>query len=331
MGPTPAIGVNFQCTWVNPYYTDAERDAVLDRLVAARVSWVRIDLAWAVLEDAGKGVRNSWYLEAIDSCVAKTRARGINILMMLHHTPGWANNNAGWAAPPANVADYREIAQWLAARYRGRVQAWEIWNEANIGTFWTGTTRQYVDLLKAGYAGVKAGDPGAPVVVAGPSLNDDAWVSSIYANGAKGHFDVMATHPYQWVGDEAPEAPDDGTRNRFSHLPAIKRVMDANGDGAKPIWVTEWGWSAHSNSGSEPSYARGVSEAVQADYLVRSIDYARTHWPYVTHMFWYKERAWDVPSSDPVWWQVHNEGWALLRPDRSPRPAFDALRRYLGG
>ena len=57
--------------------------------------------------------------------------------------------------------------QTLAGRYRGNVQAYELWNEANLAREW-GYGRidagEFVELMLAGHQGVKAGDPEATTV-----------------------------------------------------------------------------------------------------------------------------------------------------------------------
>jgi hypothetical protein len=220
------------------------------------------------------------------------------------------------------------MAKWMAARYKGRVQAWEAWNEPNNTTFWTGTTTDYVALLKAGYRGFKAGDAGAKVVLGGPVFNDDVWIRDVYARGAKDNFDVLSTHPYQGIGDEPPERADDGGKWWFTHTPAVRKVMTDYGDADAEIWFTEFGWSAHANTSVPPEHqwARGVTEAVQADYTVRSIRYARANWSYVGPMFVYKERSWPLSAT---WLDIHIEGYGMLRSDRSERPLYGALRQLL--
>src|SRR5437764_1963845 len=49
----PSFGVNFHAMWSD--YSDAQRTAVLDRLQAAHVRWVRIDIGWSALEENCKG------------------------------------------------------------------------------------------------------------------------------------------------------------------------------------------------------------------------------------------------------------------------------------
>src|SRR4051794_12226272 len=184
--PAPAVGVQFHGTWSD--YTDAQRLQVLDELHAAGVSWVRIDLGWASLQESSSSAYAGWYVALADSVVDAARARGMNVLMTLWATPKWAGAATSTAPDPAA---YAKAATWVAAHFKGRVAAWEVWNEPNLTDFYSGTPTQYAALLKAAYPAFKAGDPNAPVVLGGPSYNDVDWLSKVYAAGAQGSFDVM--------------------------------------------------------------------------------------------------------------------------------------------
>src|SRR4051812_11892559 len=121
--PAPAVGVQFHGTWSD--YTDAQRLQVLDALHAAGVSWVRIDLGWASLQESSSSAYTSWYVALADSVVDAARARGINVLMTLWATPKWAGAATSTAPDPAA---YAKAATWVAAHFKGRVAAWEVWN-----------------------------------------------------------------------------------------------------------------------------------------------------------------------------------------------------------
>lgn len=318
----PAGGVQFHCVW--DFYTNAERIAVLDKLKAANLQWVRIDMAWAGIEATYKGERAAWYTSRVDFCVDEASKRGLKVLLTLWRTPGWANGYKDFSAPPNNPQDYADFARWAAARWAGKVQAWEVWNEPDpVQTFWTGTVPQYAAMLKAAYPAFKQGDPSTTVVLGGPTYNNDGWISQVYAElGGATAFDVVATHPYQGQGDAEPERPSDGNDWWFTSLPKVVDVMKANGDGDKPIWFTEFGWSAHANWSGISAWQRGVTEAQQADFARRAFEYARLHYPNVKAMFWYKERVRPGESD------VHQAGYGLLREDLSPRPAYTTLQNY---
>ena len=297
---------------------------MLDRLAAAGVRWVRMDVGWDGIEDLAKGARNPWYLGMIDRCVNEANLRGIKVLATLWLTPRWANGGASNRTAPTNPQDYADFARWAAAHFRGRIAAWEVWNEPDPHqAFWIGTTSQYVSLLRAAYPAFKAGDPAAPVLLGGPSSNDDSWIRQVYSLGAKGSFDILATHPYQGQADAPPEHADDGNRWWFTHLPAVRRVMEDYGDAAKPIWFTEFGWSTHTNTSTTPVWELGVTPQQQADYALRAWRYTRDNYPYVPVMFWYKERA------NPTSTNAHQEGYGLLDPTLTPRPIYTALQTLL--
>lgn len=335
--PPPAFGAQFHGMWSN--YTDAQRAVVLDQLKSAGATWVRIDVSWAMVQPNPPSYPNGgydlgWGVPFVDRVVTMATSRGLKPLITFWLTPSWANGGAGSRTLPTDVTNYANAARWMAARYGNRVPAWEIWNEPNLPGFMTGADPvAYTRLLRAAYPAIKAGSPGATVVFGGPSSNDDAWISRAYAAGAKGAFDVMATHPYMGIADQAPETPDNGTKYVLTHVAAVRKLMDSYGDTGKPIWFTEFGWSSHSNAGLDLScgcnnWLRGVSPETQGDYLVRTLKLIQAKFPYVTHAFWYKERNLALPTS-PTWSDTHNKNYGLLNVDLSPKPALLAVKAYL--
>ena len=317
----PTIGVQFHCTW--SHYSDAERRAVVNKLAAAGVKTVRIDIGWRSLQPSRPRRVSAWHVRLADRCVKLARAAGMEVLVTLLWTPPWANGGADMATPPRRAADFAWFARWTARHFRGRVSAYEVWNEPDIARFWKGSAAQYVRLLRAAYPAIKKGDPDAKVVFAGTVHNNTRWIAAAYRAGAKGAFDVMATHPYQGVGDQPPEA--EGDANSWwllTHVAAVRELMVRYGDGGKPIWFTEFGWSVHDNHPGTAPYRRGVTAETQATYLVRAIDVMRARFPYVERAFWYKDAA--IAGEDP-----HVAGYGLLRADLSPRPAYTALATVL--
>jgi aryl-phospho-beta-D-glucosidase BglC (GH1 family) len=312
--------VTFHATW--DYRSDDERIALMDKMAAAGIEWVRIDFCWCQFELRGRGVINEPYVALVDRIVDAARARHLKVLGILWGTPPWANGGGNLNVPPSIPDDYGSAAEWVAAHFRGRVAAWEVWNEPNLNVFWTGDVKTYVDVLRAAYPRLKAGDPKARVVFGGLSYNDERWLARAYGAGARGYFDVMATHPYQGRGDAPPEAADDGKRWWLTHLPAVRKTMVAHGDGQKPIWLTEFGWSSFDHNAVQSFGRRGVSEQVQADYLLRTIKLVRSRYPYVTNVFWYNER--NTVAGNP--WE---DNLGLLNRDLSEKPVYRALRTFL--
>jgi hypothetical protein len=313
--------VQFHGTWAD--YTDAERGRVLDQLVAAGADSVRIDVSWAMLQPDRPDRFSAWGVAFVDKVIGMAADRGLAPLVTLWLSPDWANGGLGERALPADPVDFGRVALWAAARWEGEVAAWEVWNEPNDENFLRGADPdEYVRLLQAAYCGFKTGAPGTPVVFGGTSYVDTAWVSRAYDAGAAGWFDVMGTHPYMGMADAPPETPDDATGRTLAHVRVLHDLMTAHGDGDKPIWITEIGWSTHKNRSDTPNYARGMPASVQADYLVRALETVEDEHPYVDRLYWYTER--DKATGDP-----HQDNFGLLTRDLRPKPAYDALAEYL--
>jgi hypothetical protein len=306
--------------------TDEERLKSLDLIAATGAKWVRLDFGWCSVEETGRGKVSDWYLKRTDFVVDAARARGLKVLLTLWCTPSWANGGQARHVPPTNDADYADIARRMAAHFRGRVAAWEVWNEPNLGSFWLNADPvRYAQLLRAAYPGFKAGAPETPVVFGGPSNNDVAFIRSAYDAGAKGSFDVMATHPYMGIADQPPSTPMTGGKwdyLLFTSVSAVRDLMVARGDADKQIWFTEFGWSSHDNWDGISNWQRGVTEQQQADYLIEALEIVRRDYPYVGPMFWYNDRA--KATSD-----VHQVGYALFTRDYGLKPVYHALRDYL--
>ena len=58
----------------------------------------------------------------------------------------------------------------IANRYKGKITAWEIWNEEDLSYFWKGSVEQYVELIKYAYTALKEVDENNTVVMGGLAL-----------------------------------------------------------------------------------------------------------------------------------------------------------------
>ena len=327
VAPLPVVGTHFHATWTS--YTDAERIEVLDKLAEAGVEWVRIDIGWSSLQEVGPNSYSDWYVDLADFVIDAANERGIKVLGMLWRTPSWANGGRNVNVPPRDFDDYGEIARWAAEHFRGRVAAWEVWNEPNLNGFWDASPAAIAKMLRASYDDFKAGDPDAEVVMGAPAYNDVDWLRKVYAAGAQGFFDVMATHPYPSPSNLPPEY-DDGSIWNISAVERVHALMEENGDGDKPIWFTELGWSSHPNTGGEAPWELGVTKQQQADYLVRAAEMIACRFPYVEQIFWYAERNLGAPPGASTS-EIQLGNFGLMENDLTPKPAYDAMSEMMNG
>jgi hypothetical protein len=281
--------------------------------------WVRLEFRWNEGEPR-EGRYSDGALAEWDQAVATAQAAGTKIIGMVHRSPTWASGTNDTYMPPADAADYADFIRFLAGRYRGKVAGWEVWNEQNISRFWPSgpNAAEYVELLKAAYPAVKAGDPNALVVFGGLAHSDYYYVTAAYKAGAQGYFDVMATHPYpgRYAPDNVWYNGDLLGKNTFLAYREVRRRMLARGDD-KPIWFTEMGWSTCT------THPWCVTEAQQADYLTRAYCILEQD-PYVQVATWYNLRNnhWD---NDADRWETQ---LGLMKTTFEPKPAYAAYKAY---
>jgi hypothetical protein len=203
-------------------------------------------IPWAGVEP----LNGSYNWTQIDTIVNDANARGMSVVGMIDETPSWAatKGTPALSGPPASDTVFASFATALATRYKGKIGAYEIWNEPNSKTFWsTGPNpAAYTALLKAAYTAIKKADPKA-LVLAGAlssipttSSSEDpvSFLKAMYAAGAKGYFDDLTFHPYS---TSTFSTGLNVTGQPLNELQAMRNLMIAKGDSAKEIWATEYG------------------------------------------------------------------------------------------
>jgi len=267
---------------------------------ALGVTWVRRFLRWDQIEPSRSGSYNAGAIAELDDFVARAHNANKKVALTVLGTPDWAGGGGDILTAPRDPSQYASFVGRLAARYKDRVQSWEIWNEPDETEFWHGTTpspASYAPLLKASYTAIKNADP-ATQVVAGPLTgNNYDFVEGLYGQGAGGSFDAVGVHTDTACGINPPSVfyYDDGHVGRFSFLGfrEVHAVMAAHGDGAKPITMSEMGWSTTTLRCDRGKSAgikdAGVSEATQAAFLSQAY-HCLAGYPYMATGIWFSAR-----------------------------------------
>ncbi len=319
----------------------AKRDLTLVQQMG--FTWVKQNFAWRDIENQQKG-HYEW--ELADNIVRRVGKRGdLKLLVRIDRQPFWSQapgtpdlDNA----PPANLADFGDFCHTLAARYKGQVGAYEVWNEPNLAREWGNqppNPAQYVELLKVCYVGIKSADPDALVISAGMAttgtssngaMPDDQFIEQMYQAGASPYFDILGVHapgykaPPEASPDEVAANPDLGGQRFFAfrHVEDIRAIMEKYGDADKQVAILEFGWTTDP---IHPEYAwHAVTEQQQADYLVRAYQYAYEHWsPWISIMSALSLADPDWTENDEqYWWAISYPDW----PENKLRPAYAALQ-----
>ncbi len=323
---------------------------ILDWVVGMGFNWVKWQVPWKWYEPQKGNIQ--W--ARMDEVVAAANAKGVHLLFSVVKAPDWARGGRTEPeGPPVNYNDYGDFVGALAAHFKGRVRAYEIWNEQNMKREWnTGrslSAQEYVALLKVAYARVKAADPGAIVVSGAPTptgvsdyieaVDDALYLEQMYQAGLRNYCDAVGVHPSgynmppdaDWRTysnpDDSFRGPSDNHHRSWSYRGTMERyreIMVAYGDGGKKLWPTEFGWASIQNvtPSPAPGYEYGVdnTEAEQAQFLVRAFSLAKG-WGYVGTMF-----VWNLNFGVTHGPNDEMAAFGILRPDGSARPAYTALR-----
>jgi hypothetical protein len=307
---------------------------------SARVSffWARMQpyRSWDDIPESGRGdftdVRGRpFHFKETDRLVAAAATRGIQVMPVLLFAPIWAQRTPGeFASPPKNPADYAAFATVLAERYGPKgtfwaerpgvpnlpIRDWQLWNEPTMPGFWRDQpfAKHYVALLKAARPALRRVDPRARVVLAGLVYNSPAALRAIYKAGGRGHFDVLAVHPFTLK-----------VAGVGLLIERARRMLDSYGDERKPLLVTELSWPSakgkipflYGYEMTEKGQAARVSEALP--YLVRRRRALR-----IERVYWYTWLTREVDKSYPF----DYAGLRRLEDDRVvAKPALSAFRR----
>src|SRR5438094_3864842 len=137
--------------------------------------WVKQRFEWRNLEGKNKG---NFEWNEPDRIVDAIQQSGLKIVARVDNQPRWASSSIVWpgSGPPDNPKDWSDFLTALASRYKGRIQAYEIWNEPNLDREWgrrPPNAGEYVQLLKASYDAIKRADSNAIVITAGLSPTTD--------------------------------------------------------------------------------------------------------------------------------------------------------------
>ncbi len=299
--------------WNQSHYDDAKIRKAILLMKEAGVGIVRMDFFWEDIEPR----KGQWVFEKLDRIVDLLAQNGIEVLGLLHYNVSWASGN--WNEPP-DPALFTEYACQVVRHFKGRVRYWEIWNEPNDKMYWApqDDLKTYAALLKTVYPAVKKEDPACQVLNGGLTGYCSISLKQLYRHGAKDCFDIVNIHPFT-----DPLLPDPVGVLRGTYR-AVYKVMQANHDAAKPIWITELGCPGvpAENKSSIGNWWMGKNpdEAEQARWV--SLVYKKgLTWPGVQKIFW----AFFRDTRD----HFKNGGdyFGLVREDFSKKPAFEAYRK----
>jgi len=289
--PSGRLNVDGATAWLE---RQGRHDAIAQMLRMAGIGWVRERFSWAGTEPE-KGTVTWQQYDATADAFAK---HGVRVYQIFHDSPAWSHGGKKNTKNPADLRDAYAFAKRLAEHYKGRVAAWEVWNEPDI-FFWPDLSDTFAGLQKAAYLGFKAGDPTLPVLIGSFCRGYCAFDENLFDAGVRGYFDIFNWHVY------APPEQYPGTLSRYLEL--LKR----HGCDDRPVWLTEAGIRLQA---TEPDgEINAADERKQADFVPKSF-------------------AWSLAAGTDrhfffvlPYYLENGVQFGALRKDLSPRPGFIAI------
>lgn len=256
------------------------------------IGWVRERLNWGEVERE----RGQLDWGRYDRTANVLHGQGIKVYQVFHSIPGWARVDKDHRAAPDDLREMYRFTQALAENFRGRVQAWEVWNEPDI-FFFSHTSSECAALQKAAYLGFQSVDPQLRVL--GPSMAHGAGVFSegLLENGVADYLDIWNFHIYADPSSYAARRA--GFRQQLARYGVNV-----------PDWITEAGDRREGPEG----VLTGEGRRHQAEFLSRAFPQALATG--IERHFWFVF---------PYYIEGEN-GWGLFEPgQKAPYPGLAAL------
>jgi len=265
------------------------------RLWDDEVNWINLERS--------KG-RFNWSI--LDELVALAESHHVSVLYTFGTIPTWASSEPnlpqcapgqpragccfrapGACAPPRNLQAVDDFVTALVTRYRGRIGAYELWNEPHNKFYWNGSAADLAILTQHAARAIRSIDPQALIV--SPS-GTPQFMEAYWASGQAPIVDVVALHGYPAaVGNAFPESIDSGAAHAFKSVVAKYHLQD------KPLWDTEasWGVTVRWQMTDPDKQAAFVAR----HYLL--------HWSSgFTRYYWYN---WDSTNLGTLWDPTNGE------------------------
>jgi hypothetical protein len=299
-------------------YSPAE---AIELVTRAGFSWVKQQVRWDEIE----GVRGAYAWKCIDDVVDQARARGLKVLLSVTTAPRWARTwTAGEPGPP-DADLFAAFLADMAKRYKGKVNAVEVFNEPNLSVEWGDNLNPgyYVQMLIAAYQAIKQVDSDIMVISAGLAPTrwndwgaaiDDLEYMRLVGQSAAYYADCIGAH----LNDSTSSPLETGSP--FEQL--VMSYRDLTGQ-SRPICLTEFGIATPVN-GKTPKgfrWAARTTPEQQAQWLADGVRWVKSH-PGIVRLLIVWNLNYYSDESDP------NTLYALWTPN-GMRPAYGALRAVL--
>lgn len=190
-----------------------------------------------------------WNFDRLDYYVSAASAHHAQVTYVLGSTPRWASARPeepcpyglGCSAEPVRMAHWEEYVRRVVQRYRGRIHAYELWNEPNVvdnfrdrslmkGYFFTGSVAQLVEMARIARKVLDEFDPNAILTTPG-IVNAPIILNQFLEAGGKQYVQAVSYHFYSH-----------DTGQFLLQVREIREIMRRQGVAHLPLWNSETGF-----------------------------------------------------------------------------------------
>ncbi|MDR1505601.1 MAG: cellulase family glycosylhydrolase [Treponema sp.] len=300
--PEDVIGVSPDRTGLSPQY--------VEKLDEFGVTWIRSAADWRNIESQ-EGV---WDFSGWDQYISRAEAAGKKIVMLLCYDVPWLykDNKEHRNFTEREIGYFLKYVEQMVTRYRGRIGAYEIWNEPN-GWFWYGSNRRFFALSAAAGKKIKELDPDAVVLAGSLFRVTPRFVRGMFKAGAFDNVDGISLHPYS-----------SDAIHTVRQIDKLRKIMDEF-NCAKPIWITEVGYATGG------LYFSQCNLENYPEYVVKTLSGLAVR--KLEHIVWYELMdEYDAGQQRNNWWA--GQYFGLMYPNgdlKNGGEAFKLCSRYLPG
>ncbi len=158
------FGIHAPADWVSDVATGFDGDINPATIPNVPVGYLRLwdtETTWRDIEPANG--QYDW--RKLGKQIEMAQILNARVMLVLGGTPAWAGDGSV-QSNPRSIDDWRDYVGTVACRYGPSITAYEVWNEANLQTFWKGTPAEMAELTKVAFEEIRRCNPSALVVAA---------------------------------------------------------------------------------------------------------------------------------------------------------------------
>lgn len=286
---------------IKSFYHSHLNNRIMQMLKTIDARYIRDSYEWSWVEHS-KGkfeIDNDFlnYISALNSNNIKP------ILALCYGNKLYASDNNAGPNTKEQIEAFARYVSYLVSALKGKVYAWEIWNEPDLKNVWLPQPdiKQYTDLVKEVAPIIKKLDPQALVVAGSTSTPDGKFLYGLNQPEILANIDVISFH---WYNLSAPDKVDKNLSPVEFFIGKVKQF-------GKIAWITEMGYPTSLDS-------EGVTEAQQAEFLTRDLKLAQKMGVDLCIIYDLQD---DGP--DP---RNREHRFGLFHADDTPKPVVDRLK-----